>query len=248
MTVNSNVPEKKVVILPVATKSVIQKTQQTEEAMEVSIDPEIYLDEPVTIDDDEDEEEKSTTSAMQTKIEKEKSPEKESLTRNNGNYICSSCPQKFTSSTDLQNHVTDHLISSSTQDNNNVEKPDKSAIEKTPTKKKKIGRDERLNRPKRKSFILKINPSPVKVKRLIKERPKPQAAPSPFSCLICSKSLSSKRNLLLHIEMHKTKSGKFQCDVEGCKKFFGKIENVVKHKSEAHLEKTVRRKRNQNEK
>jgi hypothetical protein len=232
------VPEKK------AMKSVIQKTPQAEEAMEVSIDPEIYLDDTVTIDDDEEEEE--TTSAMETKIETAKpSEENENSTHSNGNYICSSCPQKFTSSTDLQNHVTDHLISSSTHENNNVDKTE-SAIEKTPTKKKKIGRDERLNRPKRKSFVLKINPSPVKVKRLIRERPKPQVS-TPFSCLICSKSLSSKRNLQLHIETHKTKSGKFQCDVEGCRKFFGKIENVVKHKSEAHLEKT-RRKRNQNEK
>lgn len=232
-------PEKKAV--QAVAKSVIQKAP--EESMEVSIDPEIYLDETVTIDDDEEEE---TTSAMETKIETAQLSEENE--RNNGNYICSSCPQKFTSSTDLQNHVTDHLISSSTQENNNVEKPDKSAIEKTPTKKKKIGRDEKLNRPKRKSFILKINPSPVKVKRLIREKPKPQAASSQFSCLICSKSLSSKRNLQLHIETHKTKSGKFLCDVEGCKKFFGKIENVVKHKSEAHLEKAARRKRNQNEK
>lgn len=234
-------PEKSVV-----SQSVAKSKAPMEEAMEVSIDPEIYLDETVTIDDDEEEE---TTSAMETKIETAKlSEENESLTRNNGNYICSSCPQKFTSSTDLQNHVTDHLISSSTQENNNDEKPDKSAIEKTPTKKKKIGRDEKLNRPKRKSFILKINPSPVKVKRLIREKPKPQTVSTQFSCLICSKSLSSKRNLQLHIETHKTKSGKFICDVEGCKKFFGKIENVVKHKSEAHLEKTARRKRNQNEK
>ena len=49
-----------------------------------------------------------------------------------------------------------------------------------------------------------------------------------------------------HIETHKNRNGKFLCDVEGCRKFFLKIENVVKHKLEAH-EKT-RRKRNQNEK
>lgn len=219
--------------------------------MEVSIDPEVYLDETVTIDDDEEE----TISAMETKIETAKLEEKnerenESSTRTNGNYICSSCPQKFTSSTELQNHVADHFIATQqVQENSNVEKPEKSAIEKTPTKKKKLGRDEKLNRPKRKSFILKINPSPVKVKRLIREKPKPQTtATTPFSCLICSKCLSSKRNLQLHIETHKTKSGKFLCDVEGCRKFFGKIENVVKHKSEAHLEKSTRRKRNQNEK
>lgn len=229
-------PENKSVITSVA-KSVITRAPQTEEAMEVSIDPEIFLEETVTIEDDGEE---PITEAAKLSDE--------SSTRSNGNYICSSCPQKFASSTDLQNHVTDHLISlQQVKENNNVEKPS-SAIEKTPTKKKKIGRDEKLNRPKRKSFILKINPSPVKVKRLIREKPKPQAAPAPFPCLICSKGLSSKRNLQLHVETHKTKSGKFLCDVMGCRKFFGKIENVVKHKSEAHLEKSTRRKRNQNEK
>lgn len=236
----------------------------SEEAMEVSIDPEIYLDETVTIDDDEEE----TISAMEAKIEtaklveSEQESEKSMSTRSNGNYICSSCPQKFSSSTELQNHVTNHYITSTTStakqlgENNNDTKSDsaidiaaEAVVERTPQKKKKIVKfDEKINRPKRKSFVLKINPSP---KRQIRERPKPTAlaaqSTTQFTCSICNKSLSSKRNLHLHIETHKNKSGKFVCDSEGCKKIFGKIENVVKHKQEAH-EKSTRRKRNQNEK
>lgn len=244
---------------------------QNEEAMEVSIDPDMmYIDETVMIDDDDDDEEE-TNSAMEAKIETAKLVESVN-TRNNGNYICSSCPQQFTSSTELQNHVTNHLITSPSSttstptssssskevhDNNNEttsKTPTKSAIEiveKTPKKKKIVKEEEHNNaRPKRKSFVLKINPSPVKLKRQIRERAKPQQSSTTstqFTCSICTKSLSSKRNLQLHIETHKNRSGKFLCDIEGCRKFFGKMENVVKHKLEAH-EKSTKRKRNQNEK
>lgn len=247
---SSSVPSQLLAVSPEISKKLSAvEVQNEEDAMEVSIDPEtVYLDDSVTIEDDEEE----TISAMEAKIETAKMAE--------NNYICSSCPQTFTSSTDLQNHVTSHLItlaSSSVkevQENNNViELPTKSAIvvDKTPKKKKHMrggggggGEQEKLVRPKRKSFVLKINPSPVKLKRTIRERTR-FTAPQ-FTCSICTKSLSSKRNLQLHIETHKNRNGKFLCDVEHCRKFFLKIENVVKHKLEAH-EKT-RRKRNQNEK
>lgn len=221
-----------------------------DEAMEVSIDPdEVYLadDETVTIDDDEDE----TISAMESKIETAKliETQEEILPASedncsDGKYICSSCPQKFTSSTELQNHVTNHFInSSSSSNNNNVEKP-KSAIatsHKTspPSAKKKKIREERL-RSRRKKIVIRINPSP-------KRNQREKAKATPYVCLICSKNLSSKRNLNLHIDTHRNRSGKFPCDSDGCKKIFAKMENLVKHKQEAH-EKATKRKKNQNEK
>lgn len=251
-TVTSSVPSQPLATAASSVSDISKKLSaievQNEDTMEVSVDPEMmYLDDTVTIEDDDDDEEEETISAIEAKIETAKITE-------NGSYICSSCPQTFTSSTDLQNHVTNHLItlaSSSAkevQENNNVTTTKSAIIVDKTLKKKKItrgGEEEKLVRPKRKSFVLKINPSPVKLKRQIRERTR-FTAPQ-FTCLICTKALSSKRNLQLHIETHKNRNGKFLCDIEGCRKFFLKIENVVKHKLEAH-EKSTRRKRNQNEK
>lgn len=252
------------------------QNSQGEETIEVSINPEMmYLDDTaIVIDDNKEKEESNALLVVETKNETSQ------IVTTNETYICSSCPQKFTSSTELQNHVTNHLISSPTstssslsiattnkeanQENNIAKGNNKSAIigseDKTLLKKKKIVRHlEKIQqtsqqqniRPKRKSFVLKINPSPNKLKRHIRERSSFRAhqlttTNTQFTCSICTKTLSSKRNLQLHIETHKSKNGKFLCDAEGCKKFFGKMENVVKHKLEAH-EKSTRRKRNQNE-
>lgn len=242
-------------------------TASSEEAMEVSIDPEMFLainEETVTIeDDDEDEEDENTTSAVETKIETAKLDEKEDTitasdenVHNNGNYICSSCPKEFTSSTDLQNHVTDHLITSAAIKNNvnqqEQQQQQQNSTEKTTVAQQKVTRSsvaERLLKKRRendrlksrrKKIVIRINPSP---KRNIRER----AKTTPYVCLICKKNLSSKRNLTLHIDTHKNKNGKFPCDVDGCKKIFGKMESLVKHKHEAH-EKASKRKKNQNEK
>jgi Zinc finger, C2H2 type len=231
--VPSNVPEN------------VKNISSSSESMEVSIDPEIYLgdDEPITIDDEE------TTSAMESKIESEKLEK----SHDNGKYVCSSCPEMFTSVTELENHVTNHLILSQNIKNNNNNNNNnndsnsnnhhhektKSAIQKTPKKKKsKEGRA----KSKRRKIVIRINPTPTK--RNVREKPKV----SPFVCLICSKSLSSKRNLLLHIEMHKNKNGKFPCNGDGCKRIFIKLENLVKHKQEAHRELPSKRRKNQNEK
>ncbi|KAG5682951.1 hypothetical protein PVAND_012268 [Polypedilum vanderplanki] len=247
-------------------------TTANEEALEVAIDPDEFLaatgeEETVTIDDEEEE----TTSAVETKIETAKLMMETTSNDESGDYICSSCPQKFSSSTDLQNHVTNHLISSAsskntTNNNNNnnnntttskngvqSRSATKSAIaetitaaaevveqrEKTPVKKKVKTKDEKL-RPKRKKIVIRINPSP---KRNNRERAR--AAASQFSCPICAKGLSSKRNVQLHIDTHKNKSGKFACENDNCKKAFGKMENLLKHKQEAH---STKRKKNQNEK
>jgi hypothetical protein len=252
--------------------SLSKRSLQVEEALEISIDPDDFLaaaaaddeTETVTIDDEEEE----TTSALETKIETDKlfREVSEESARSNGNYICSSCPQKFTSSTDLQNHVTNHLILSASAKNvsninnnnnnkdsssskNGVQKSTKSSVaaeqrEKTPVKKKVKTRDEKL-RPKRKKIVIRINPSP---KRSGRERARAAAAAattSQFSCPICTKGLSSKRNVQMHIDTHKNRSGKFTCDSESCKKLFSKMENFLKHRQEAH---STKRRKNQNEK
>lgn len=224
------------------------------ESMEVSVDPGMFLadEESITIEDDEE-----TVSAAEAKIEtakliqseeegdievakkppvekrvtfKDEVSEIQSIER----FACSSCSEVFTSNSDLQNHEVTHLITSTSSTN-----PTESAIEK-PVKKKKT-REERL-RPKRKKIFIRINPSPSK------RSPREKAKVLPkFSCAICKKSLSSKRNVQLHHETHKEPNGKFKCSGEGCRKLFGKLENFVKHRQEAH-EKPVRRRKNQNEK
>lgn len=224
------------------------------ESMEVSVDPGMFLadEESITIEDDEE-----TVSAAEAKIETaklihleeegdievaKKPPVEKRVTFNDEvseiqsieRYACSSCPEVFTSNSDLQNHEVTHLITSTSSTN-----PTESAIEK-PVKKKKT-REERL-RPKRKKIFIRINPSPSK------RSPREKAKVMPkFSCAICKKSLSSKRNVQLHHETHKEPNGKFKCTGEGCRKLFGKLENFVKHRQEAH-EKPVRRRKNQNEK
>lgn len=212
------------------------------EAMEVSVDPQIFLadEESITIDDDDEE----TVSASETKIEHQKldklhnddktlviderDKQIDTEIRNNGVHICASCPESFASNNDLQNHVTTHLINSSVESMN--------VIEESVIKKKKR-REEKL-KPRRKKIVIRINPSPRKP---IREKSK-------FLCTICQRALSSKRNLQQHHDTHKdSKTGKFRCDGDGCKKIFGKLENYVKHRHEAH-EKPSKRKRNQNEK
>lgn len=246
-----------------ATENIVKQTmvQQVEmvhnsEAMEVSVDPGMFLadEESIIIEDDEE-----TVSAAEAKIEtaklvqleaasdsenakkqpvevksKETEPESDEI-QTIESYACSSCPQTFTSHSDLLDHVVNHLTAATPTSST---KSSECAIEKPVTKKKKL-REEKL-KPRRKKIVIRINPSPSK--RNLREKAK--VLPK-FVCAICSKSLSSKRNLYLHHETHKSGS-KYKCDTEGCKKLFGKLENFLKHRLEAHS--TTRRKKNQNEK
>jgi hypothetical protein len=221
---------------------------QSSEAMEVSVDPGMFLvDEESIIIEDEDEE---TVSATEAKIEtakliklKEESdneaakkcsvqPESDK-TRKHSKSDCSKRPQTITSDADPV--VVDQLATATPTSST---KPSESAIEKPVVKKKKL-REEKL-KPRRKKIVIRINPSPSK--RNLREKAK--ILPK-FVCAICNKNLSSKRNLILHHETHKSGS-KYKCDGDGCKKLFGKLENFLKHRVEAHP--TARRKKNLNEK
>lgn len=216
------------------------------EAMEVSVDPEVILanEESITIEDDEE-----TVSAAEAKIETTEFEEEEindneaakkshvgkkvtfkDVEKTSSKFVCSSCPESFTSNAELQSHIATHLITSTSSATST--KSLTSAIGKP----LKMKRAREMLRSKRKKIIIRINPSPSKRQKVL---PK-------FVCAICSKSLSSKRNVQLHQETHKEPNGKFRCDGEGCKKLFGKLENFVKHR-QVH-EKPVRRKKNQNEK
>jgi hypothetical protein len=235
-----------VVLLPQSSNECAMQNQQNEsissEAMEVSVDPQMYLDEEsIVIEDDEE-----TVSAAEAKIETAKLVVKEEGKKvekkvsfadaevdESAKHSCTSCPETFSSSAELQNHVTTHLISSTSST-----KTAESAIKK-PLKKKKL-KEDRLR--KRKKIIIRINPSP---KRSVRERAK--LIQAKFSCAICKKSLSSKRNVEIHISTHKLANGKFRCDGEGCKKLFGKLENLLKHRESSH-EKPVKKRKNQNEK
>lgn len=243
----SKIFETQSILLPRSTKSksdasAIVETQQNEsinnsESMEVSVDPGMYLDEEsIVIEDDEE-----TVSAAEAKIETakilllkkeiDKVQEPRELetsviqSRKSSLEFVDDKQIDLSPNSELQNVVT----SSST-------KVSKSAIEK-PLKKKKQ-KEEKL-RSRRKKIVIRINPSPLK--RNARER-----LPPKFSCAICKKTLSSKRNVQLHQETHKEANGKFRCDGEGCKKLFGKLENFLKHQ-EIHV-KPARRRKNQNEK
>ena len=220
------------------------------EKMEVSIDPRMYLDEEsIVIEDDEE-----TVSATEAKIENARlmtlneENNQESVEKIEKKSVClddvqfetekdlTSFPELFLSETEIQNDISTSLISStSSLKVSSIE----CAIEKTLRKKK--FKDVRL-RSKRKKIIIRINPSPSK--RNIRDRAK--VLQSKFSCAICKKSLSSKRNVEIHHEKHKEANGKFRCSGEGCKKIFGKLENFLKH--QAVHEKPVRRRKTQNEK
>lgn len=248
---------------PVKIKPVkkIQVQQQQEECissseqMEVSVDPgTLYLneEEAILIEDDEE-----TVSAAEAKIETAKLEEepvkKEKRVSFKGSseflnlpsseisksYICSSCAEVFPSDKDLQSHAATHLITSTSTSCTNTS-PER-AITK-PSLKKKRAIEEKL-RSKRRKIVIRINPSPTK--RHFREKAK--LLPK-FVCAICSKSLSSKRNLDSHQETHRETNGKFRCDGEGCKKLFGKLENFVKHRVEHEKPPTAKRRKHQNEK
>lgn len=215
-------------------------------SMEVPIDPGLFLPyEEVTIDDDDEE----TVSATETKIETEKLKKmlplkietqtlsnKEVIvesnttdeqqkqdpieTRNNGKYICSSCPEEFSSNSDLQNHVLTHLISKTTRAS--MAPKMEVSIHGTPKKKKDKMRDLR-----RKKIAIRIKLSPKKVN--VKAKAK---VPARFPCPICfDKQLSSKRNVNLHLESTHKVNGKYRCNGNDCKKVFMKLENLLKHKT-----------------
>lgn len=225
------------------------------EQMEVSVDPgTLFLneEEAILIEDDEE-----TVSAAETKIETarlEEEPEKKKEKRvsfkgsseflnmpssENKSYTCSSCSEVFATDADLQSHAATHLITSTSTSSTNAS-PER-AITKPSLKKKKVV-EEKL-RSKRRKIVIRINPSPTK--RHFREKPK--LLPK-FVCAICSKSLSSKRNVDSHQETHREANGKFRCDGEGCKKLFGKLENFVKHRVEHEKPPAAKRRKNQNEK
>lgn len=222
--------------------------------MEVSVDPGMVFgdEESITIEDDEE-----TVSATEAKIETARLTKEESESAenppvenkvsfkdaqpepnedlNDGKYICTSCNEMFTTNTDLENHVLTHLITSTSS----IQEAVVDSVITKPLKKKKLKEDKLRSR--RRKVVIRINPSPSRRNG----REKAKFVPK-FLCAICNKSLSSKRNLHLHQETHKEANGKFRCDGEGCKKFFGKLENYVKHRA---LAKHLRpKKKNQNEK
>lgn len=218
-------------------------------SMEVPIDPSLFLPyEEVTIDDDDDDDEE-TVSATETKIETEKMKkmlplkiETQTLSnkevilesnttdelqkqdsieiRNNGKFICTSCPEEFSSNSDLQNHVLTHSITKTTRAS--LASKTEVTTPETPKKKKDKIRDLR-----RKKIAIRIKLSPKKVN--IKTKAK---VPAKFPCPICfDKQLSSKRNVNLHLESTHKINGKYRCNGNDCKKVFMKLENLLKHKT-----------------
>lgn len=240
-------------------KAVVQPQEEcisSSEQMEVSVDPgTLFLneEEAILIEDDEE-----TVSAAEAKIETAKLDE-EPVTKKekrvsfqgsseflnlpsseiNKTYVCSSCTEVFASDADLQNHAATHLITSTSTSCTNAS-PER-AITK-PSLKKKRAIEEKL-RSKRRKIVIRINPSPTK--RHFREKAK--LLPK-FVCAICSKSLSSKRNLDSHQETHREANGKFRCTGESCKKLFGKLENFLKHRVEHEKPPAAKRRKNQNEK
>lgn len=225
------------------------------EQMEVSVDPgTLFLneEEAILIEDDEE-----TVSAAEAKIETanlvEADKKKEKRVSFKGSsevlnlpsseisksYICSSCAEAFTSDEDLQSHAATHLITSTSTSSTNPT-PARAIVK--PSLKKKKAIEEKL-RSKRRKIVIRINPSPTK--RHFREKAK--LLPK-FSCAICRKSLSSKRNLDSHQETHREANGKFRCTGEGCKKLFGKLENFVKHRVEHEKPPAAKRRKIQNEK
>lgn len=218
-------------------------TVATSEAMEVFVDPGIFLadEESIIIEDDEE-----TVSAAEGKIETAKlkqlevdAPSSKKIKFNDSQVSGSNAilkdgthPYSKTCNKELQkDNAKSSAVTSSS-------KTTESAVKK-PCKKKKI-KEEKI-KARRKRIVIRINPSP---KRNVREKAK--YLPK-FTCAICRKNLSSKRNLQLHYMTHKDPNGKFKCDGEGCKKLFAKLENYVRHRQEAH-EKPARKRKNVNEK
>lgn len=217
------------------------------ENIEVSVDPEMFLadEESIIIEDDEE-----TVSAAEAKFEDTKLETQlsETLAKENSfeniqpvsseiikNFNCTSCPEIFTTITDLQSHAITHVITSTTSSATST-KNIESAIEKLSRKKKP--KQDKMKRKRK--VIIRINPGPSKRSSRLK------SMINPFMCALCKRSLSSKRNLQSHIETHKEPSGKFKCDGEGCKKLFANLENFVKHRQEH--EKPSRKRKRVNEK
>lgn len=219
-----------------------QKCNASSETMEVAVDPCVFLpdEESITIGDDDD-----TVSAAEAKIETAKlevsaieiPAESNVVTRNCSKYICSSCPQQFSTNSELQNHVVTHLISLTSSPSQTSTKSVKGATHSKQSKRKRV--EEEKLRSRRKKIVIRINPSPSRRNAREKAKVMPK-----FSCAICYKSLSSKRNLHFHQETHKESNGKFRCVGEGCKRLFGTLESFVKHR----LSHEKPKRRNQNEK
>lgn len=260
---------------PATSKVVNQDETPRSEEMEFSLDPGMFLEESIVIEDDEE-----TVSAAESKIEisklndsqevnekvsgklvkkvsfKDFQSDSNKIVHAAGKNNCSTRSEAFKTNADLKNKTTlhsDSLSSTNTKECAIIEKPIRrkkiAVIEEKPTMRfdKSINEmgeemaDEARLKLRRKRIIIRINPSPSKL-RSVREKLLPK-----FVCAICKKSLSSKRNLNLHHETHKDSNGKYRCDGDGCKRMFAKLDNYLKHRIESH-EKTVRRRKQQNEK
>ncbi len=152
-------------------------------------------------------------------------PKQSSDIKNNGKYVCSSCPEKFLTNTDLQNHVTSHLIAkkNETQESPKIEENKEKKKEKVPEKEKTVEkepiRSKRLQEKRLKKEISSIKRKILPIRIKFKSQSEIKRVQRK-ACPVCNKRIPSE-NMKAHLQAHN------KC--EKCSRIFKKHENLLRH-------------------
>lgn len=164
------------------------ETQQDSEIteMEVKVDPMLFLQCSLDDDDDEDDYSSDTLTDSESVTIKMKEDDGKS-------YDCNDCRRRFVTESQLQSHISNHLSQNRILQNNHKNiKVEDVRDEVKPVK----------NLEDRSSSSSSEGESTENTNVLR------------YTCPICSKIISTKGNLKVHLETHRPK-GKYACDICG---------------------------------
>lgn len=157
--------------------------------MEVRIDPMLILQCSLDAEDED------TPSDSDSPTQRDDLSENENFEKYRKPYLCSFCPKSFASELALQNHSWNHSTITKKILNSHDNFPESVFHEETPDDEKETEDNDNAS-----NHNDEDNDDDYRNSR--------------FSCPICSKDISTKGNLKVHLETHRPK-GKYGCDICG---------------------------------